>query len=114
MVIDSSPQCPPDGYRKFDRMQGRQSVVEEYASDRGTQGLESDAFVFFVILYLAELSGLCNAMSGHEAECAVFGYAEHENGSFPTLSGMRLHVPEQMSGQCDGVVRRIGHHIITE
>lgn len=114
-VIGFSCGCAPDGNGEFDRAERGQAVIVEDAADGGAERFETDAAVFAVVLDLAELRGLCDAVVEHEAVCAAMGYAEDEDGSFAAVAphSLRpfLHVEEKVPGEGDGVVGGVGYDV---
>lgn len=65
--------------RQFDRMERGQTILKEYATDRGAERFKTNATVLSVVLDLAKLCGFGDAVIEHEAKRSVMWYVEHEN-----------------------------------
>lgn len=93
----------------------RQTVVVEHLTHGGAKGLEANAMVLAIVLYLTELCGLRDTGVEHEAEAVVLRDTKDKDLwrlAFLTVLrggsvGMSAHVVEKGVGKGYGVVGRV-------
>ena len=112
LVIGLALRCPMDRNRQLDRTERGQTILKEDAPDRGAERFKTDATVLSVVLDFAKLCGFGDAVIEHEAKRTVMWYAEHEHGRIVT--SFFPHVGEKRPGQRNGIVGRVGNHVVAK
>lgn len=81
-------------------------VVEDFCDGR-VQGLEADALMAGVVLQVGELGLLPEVGVDREAVAVGLENAEYEYLGGIGHRGCLAHMPEQPTGECDGIVADI-------